>query len=265
MLATVHKPTASRLQDYVTQIWEVEGPCNMQETILPQGMLEIIFNFSEEAIGLLPYSRTNIQAPRCFVQGMYTQVLQVNYTGQQHLLGVSLHPHRLKELLQLQPAELSNTTVDLTLLNPVFDTLWHRLQEAQSFAEKLALLEAELPGPGGAGCDRANALSHLFLSNGTDGFQTVEELARQVCYSTRQLNRVVQDLYGVSAEELTTYKKFMQAVRLIHAENESLTQVAYGAGFYDQAHFCRVFKSYAGMTPSQYRKGKGVQPFHIFS
>jgi AraC-like DNA-binding protein len=100
-------------------------------------------------------------------------------------------------------------------------------------------------GPAGNGishapgreCDRSGALSHLFLSGGTAVFQTVDELARKVCYSTRQLNRVVQDLYGISAEELTTYKKFMESVRLIHAEEGSLTGVAYSAGFYDQAHF----------------------------
>jgi AraC-like DNA-binding protein len=265
MLASIHKPTASRLKDYVNHIWEVDGFFNKHETILPQGTLEIIFNFSEEAIGMLPYSQTSIQAPRCFVQGMYTQVLQVTYTGRQHLLGISLHPHRIKELLQLQPAELSNTTVDLTLVSPVYNTLWHRLQEAADFTEKWTLLEAGLPVPGSAGCERSKTLSHLFLNDGTAAFQTVDELARQVCYSTRQLNRVVQDQYGVSAEELTTYKKYLQSVRLIHQDRCSLTQVAYGAGFYDQAHFCRVFKSYAGMTPNQYRKGKGVQPFHIFS
>nr|WP_246496450.1 helix-turn-helix domain-containing protein [Chitinophaga varians] len=33
-----------------------------------------------------------------------------------------------------------------------------------------------------------------------------------------------------------------------------LTDVAYDNGFYDQAHFIRVFKSFAGITPLQYKK-----------
>ncbi len=265
MLASVHIPIASCLQDYVTSIWEVEGPYNAAETILPEGIIEIIFNFSEKTEGLLPFSQTSIEAPRCFIQGMYTQVLQARYTGRHHLLGVRLYPHRVWELLHLLPSELNNRTVDLTLIRPAFNSLWHHLQELDSFAEKVALLERSLPGLAGTGCDRSKALSDLFLTSGTAGFHTVDELARQVCYSPRQLNRVAQDLYGVSAEELTTYKKFIESVKLIHLEGGSLTQVAYGAGFYDQAHFCRVFKSFTGMTPNQYRKQKGPQPFHILS
>ena len=114
-------------------------------------------------------------------------------------------------------------------------------------------------------CDRSAELSNLFLSNNADGFQSVNELARRVYYSPRQLNRVVHNNYGISAEELTIYKKFVESIKLIHVENKSLTDVAYSTGFYDQAHFCRVFKSYSDMTPNQYKKAKGSLPFHILS
>ena len=265
MLASIHILTASRLQDYVTLIWEVKGGVDGSETILPEGIVEIIFNFADAACGVLPQRQTSLKAPRCFIQGLFTQTLEVQYTGRHHLLGIRLHPHRVRDLLHLLPSELNNTTVDLTLIQPAFDSLWHQLQELNTFAEKVALLETSLPILAGNCCERSGALSNLFLTGGAAAFQSVDELARQVCYSPRQLNRVVQDLYGISAEELTTYKKFVQSVRLIHQEDQSLTQVAYDAGFYDQAHFCRVFKSFTAMTPNQYRKRKGPQPFHLLS
>jgi len=34
----------------------------------------------------------------------------------------------------------------------------------------------------------------------------------------------------------------------------SLTEVAYEQGFYDQAHFIRVFEKFAGITPLRYRR-----------
>jgi AraC-like DNA-binding protein len=265
MQASVYIPTASRLQHPVTRVWETAGTGTAHDTILPQGTFEIIFNFAGETKMFSEPGRQITTAPRCFIQGMYTQAFTVQFTGGYHLLGVCLQPSYVQRLLRLLPGELHNRALDLTLINPVFNALWHRLQELGSFDERRALLEATFPVPRDKGCDRSGALSQLFLSGGTAVFQTVDELARRVCYSTRQLNRVVQDLYGISAEELTTYKKFMESVRLIHAEEDSLTRVAYGAGFYDQAHFCRTFKSFTNLTPGQYRKQKGFQPFHIFS
>jgi AraC-like DNA-binding protein len=265
MSASIHIPYASRLQDYVTAVWEVKGQHNVRETILPQGVVEIIFNFADSVSGDLPFGNTLMQAPRCFIQGMFTQVMHAEYAGHHHLLGIRLHPHRVRAMLDILPSELNNVTVDLTLIRPEFNTLWHQLAELTSFSEKALLIESELPDLSDRVCERSKTLSDLFLTETTEGFRSVDELAKQVCYSPRQLNRVVQDLYGVSAEELTTYKKFLQSVKLIHVETLSLTDVAYTSGFYDQSHFCRVFKSYTGMTPNQYKKQKGDQPFHIIS
>ena len=58
MPASLYIPVASPLQDYVTQIWEVQGSGHLQETILPKGVVEIIFNFSESIEGSLSLSRT---------------------------------------------------------------------------------------------------------------------------------------------------------------------------------------------------------------
>ncbi|HEY0750904.1 MAG TPA: helix-turn-helix domain-containing protein, partial [Chitinophagaceae bacterium] len=142
---------------------------------------------------------------------------------------------------------------------------WHRLAEAKHFDERLSVISDALPVISNPPCTRTEMLSSYFLSDNTEHFQSVDQLAKEICYSTRQLNRVIQNLFGVSAEELTTYKKFIEAVKLVHINTGSLTNVAYSAGFYDQAHFCRVFKSYSGMTANQYRKQKSDLPFHIFS
>ena len=265
MNSDIYIPTASPLADYVTAIWQVKGRTGVQEIILPQGVTEILFNFGAGIHGLMPFSHSPLQTPRCFVQGMQTHTIVADYKGPQHLLGIRLHPHHVETLLGIQPAEIKNSLIDLCLVNPLFDQLWHRLAELDSFQKKVLLLEQEFPSVPGKYCTRGQYLSDLFLSGGQEAFQSVDQLAKEVCYSTRQLNRMVHNLFGVSAEELTTYKKFVNSVRAIHSVQDSLTGIAYQSGFYDQAHFCRVFKSFTGMTPNQYRKQKSDLPFHIFS
>ena len=45
------------------------------------------------------------------------------------------------------------------------------------------------------------------------------------------------------------------AARRLAQGEEPLSEIALAAGFADQSHFTRVFKRYAGATPSRYRRG----------
>jgi AraC-like DNA-binding protein len=45
----------------------------------------------------------------------------------------------------------------------------------------------------------------------------------------------------------------VRAVRSLLATNTSLAEAAVDAGFADQAHLTRVFRSIMGATPGQYR------------
>ncbi|TCJ12571.1 AraC family transcriptional regulator [Flaviaesturariibacter flavus] len=256
-------PVHCTLAAYATLIWEVNGPA-VQETILPQGVVEIVFHFADAIQGIPPHQEDPVRTPRCFVQGFNTHVIRATYIGRQHLVGVRLQPHRVRGLLGVPPSAFLNATVDLSLLHPRFDTLWHQLGEAASFEERVGILLRELPVLDPATCPRSDQLSKLVLGPGADAFESVDALARAVCYSTKQLGRVSRQLFGISAEMLVTYKKFLEAVKGVHRPHASLTSVGYDSGFYDQAHFSRVFKSFSGMTPKEYRAGKSAVPFHLF-
>jgi AraC-like DNA-binding protein len=59
----------------------------------------------------------------------------------------------------------------------------------------------------------------------------------------------------------TSPKKFASIVRLKHVIHQynpdhSLTELAYEAGFYDQAHFIKEFKLFTGATPEKFFSGK---------
>lgn len=264
MNAQLHIPFASQLSEYVSFIWEVNGSNGLNERILPKGIVEMIFNLGDTMNGVT-MTDDSLNPPLCFIQGVNTQTIDVNYSGKHHLFGIRLQPGMVKGLLGIMPSELKNTLVDLTLLKPGFNILWQQLKEAPSFNDRVKLIEEQFPVLSAAVCLRTQKLCNLFLAESIDGFGNVDELSKQVHYSTRQLNRKTQSLFGISAEELITYKKFLHAVKLLHINNDPLSSVAYESGFFDQAHFCRVFKSYAGITATQYRRQKSELPFHIFS
>lgn len=264
MHSQTHTPSDGPLAEYVTVMWEVHGAHNLKETILPSGIFEIIFNLGDEIFGFLPNGTGPVKAPDVFVQGLNTKAAHISFPGSQHLFGIRLKPHMIHELLGVMPSELNNTIIDLGLLNKEFYFILELLHTAKNFNERVRIIGDVFPIIRQTDCVRTLQLYELFMSDNIRDFQSMDELTRKVFYSQRHLNRKTQMLFGVSPEELITYKKFLYAVNRIHADETSLTQIAHDSGFYDQSHFSRVFKTYSGMTARQYKNQKSTLPFHLF-
>ena len=270
-----HLPYNTSIQDYVSLIWELKGDDPSAEEILPCGVIEIIFNLSSPMQAVIGNRKID-KAPGCFIQGFHTKVVHVGYLAPQHLFGIRLKPHTVKSLLGVLPAETSNQAIDLTLIDKRFRFVHEQLMESNSFVQRVKVIESQFRPIDIKECHRTQLLSNLFLEDNLHlitpkkdqqsfAFDTVNTLAEQVCFSARHLNRKSKELFGLNAEELIRYKKFVNAIELIHRDRYSLSEVAHQSGFYDQSHFIRVFKSYASMTPKAYQKIKGGMPFHLFS
>lgn len=280
MQAFGHIPFHSPIQDYLVLIWELNGHNKQKELILPKGIIEIIFNLSSPMSAVLPGGKFAVKAPTCFIQGIHTGITKVDYHGHQHLFGLRLRPHAVRSLLGILPSEISNQAIDLTLINTHFYGLWQQLVEATSFNERIKVVESQFSPVKISKCPRTELLSNLFLEDNLqlmisknlnryigkiDVFESVDSLAQKVCFSARHLQRKSKELFGMNAEELIRYKKFVNAVELIHRGKYSLSEIANLSGFYDQSHFIHVFKAYSSMTPKVYEKSKGNLPFHLFS
>src|SRR5262249_55243145 len=66
------------------------------------------------------------------------------------------------------------------------------------------------------------------------------------------LCRQFRTVFGTSPHRYLLMRRLDLARGEIH-RNRPLAEVAYDAGFADQAHFTRVFKSAFGLTPARYR------------
>src|SRR5690349_15961828 len=72
MNARAHSFHRTACGQYLRSVWQVEGPpAYRQETILPKGVLELIFSFS----GAVQFSLSGekVRSPRCFINGMTTR------------------------------------------------------------------------------------------------------------------------------------------------------------------------------------------------
>lgn len=61
---------------------------------------------------------------------------------------------------------------------------------------------------------------------------------------------------GVSPMKCVLKMKMEEAKTLLENNNAKIKEVALKTGYYDEFHFSKVFKSYTGVSPSHWRKGR---------
>ena len=100
--------------------------------------------------------------------------------------------------------------------------------------------------------DRRLAIEEFFNTN----FHlpiTEEDLAAQVHLSTRQLNRVLRQLYGMSFRQLVIDIRMSQAVQLLSTTELSIAEVAYKVGYTSVSGFYEAFQKHYGIPPGNYK------------
>ncbi|MCK9503292.1 MAG: helix-turn-helix domain-containing protein [Porticoccaceae bacterium] len=84
-----------------------------------------------------------------------------------------------------------------------------------------------------------------------------ERIADELGMSSRYVRKILSDA-GITFSNLLRQKRLYFAARALKAPDftkDSVTTIAFNAGFSDTAHFSRVFKSAFGCSPIKYRMG----------
>lgn len=129
--------------------------------------------------------------------------------------------------------------------------LEERLEEATKDVERVAVVEgfllkrlkATAPDPFVA---RALALIHA-----SKGCIRIDQLAERLHSSRSPLERRFRKAVGATAKQYAGIVRMKHVVHA-HAPGALLLDTALEAGFYDQAHFIKAFRSFTGETPQEF-------------
>lgn len=257
-------PQSPYIKDTVRSFWQVQrhnSPA-LNEIIIPKGAVELIFSFDSSKLQA-SINQKPLGVPRCFIQGFNTSPVQLHIIDKLSFFGVYLAPTAIRHILHTNPNVFVNCVTDLTLVDISFDTLWHRLGEQDSFEDRVKVFTDWLMKRLPQLTEREKSFNH-FLNTHSDTHLSVSDIANHFCYSSKQLSRKLHELTGLNTEQTLLYKKYLQAVHLMHHSSLSLTDIAYGCHFSDQSHFIRIFKSLSLLTPKEYRNKKSHIEGHIF-
>lgn len=200
--------------------------------------------------------------PLGFVGGLSEAHAVSQATGDARCIQVMLSPlgaHRLLGGLPMQA--LSNRTVGLdALFGTEAERLASRLHDAAGWEARFAVVDgfvAERVARAGAPpAGVAHAWRRLCES---EGRTEIGALAREIGCSRKYLVSSFREHVGLPPKSVARVMRFERAVRLLGRAGPDVrwSDLALGCGYYDQAHFIRDFRQFAGATPGAFLRARG--------
>ena len=222
-----------------------DGPVRRAE--LPGGRIVLVISFG-------PMLDVDGGRFGSFVAGLHDAPARTEHGGEGHGIQAYLTPLGARRLLGMPMGELTGRVVELEgLIGRAAGELAERLAEAPSWAARFALLERAIAERTLEAPPVAPELEWVWRRlHNTGGAVPIGALAAELGWSRRHLAKTVREELGMAPKPLARLLRFERAVERLRA-GSALADVALDSGYYDQAHFNRDFREFAGVTPTQYR------------
>ncbi len=265
--SNIYFPTGEIEKVFINCIWRLSefDLHKSKEIILPKGTAEIIFNFSDKINYFNPTLKISTTLQTVFINGINFKPFELAKTGRLEFLGIQLNSIGLKLLFDIPVKEFNNNVYEGKIICSDLDILADKLFHLQDFNQQVENILVWIR-------EKISVFNDRFLINRAKMLsglschynQSVKKICEQICLSDRQLRRFSQDWLGMNTEEFILYNKYIKSLHLLHHSKQTLTDTGLEAGYYDQSHFIREFKSYTHLTPKQYREANTGLPGHIF-
>jgi AraC-like DNA-binding protein len=222
-------------------------PDRLRRRELPSGEVTLIVGFEQRLVvdGVTHDS---------FVAAMDETHSVTEFAGTSSGIEVNLTPFAARRMLGVPMHELANRVVRLEdVLGEDGRRLPERLADAESWEARFELLDAfiarrisTVPPPSPA---VAYAWRRLIE---TDGRVGIGELAGELRCSRRYLVTQFREHVGLPPKRVARVLRFRRAFEeLGRDDGRRFAEIAQDCGYYDQAHFNRELREFAGVAPSE--------------
>lgn len=252
------RPIAA-LRPYVNCIWTLEDrvPIGQYapkvERILPDGQMEVIFHLGSRFLHK-DKDTERVQA-RSFLYGQLHQYVDLIPSANAKIIAIRFRPYGLFPFVSLSPKEFQAQQIGLQdLFGNSGRELEEQVNEATDTSSAVSIIEAFLlrqlinfsaPDP------LIVHVSEVITQSG--GLGDIKDIIRSYKISPRHFQRKFLEVTGTKSKTLARITRLQKAIRLAqHQSFSTLTELSLAAGYYDQAHFIRDFKSFAGQTPRRF-------------
>ncbi len=228
---------STELADYVNSFWEFKnvGATAINTTIVPDGFFKIVAYCQDDKI------------EQFFLTGLWPQETEITVPAGATIYGVRFKLLAPEFILNTEIAHLLQTRLDIDSND--WGTQAFQGNGLESFVEQMETsIRSRLEKSDKV---QSKKLKLSQLLDATQGEISTEEIAKQIAWSNRQINRYLNRFLGVSLKRYLSIKRCYQA--LIDIREGKLFPEK---GYYDQAHFIKDIKKHTSHTPKDLYKGK---------
>ncbi len=230
--------------------------------MLPEASVNLVFNLGSSFSSLEGkviqngfHSKQNF----CFLSGLHTQPIVSVSSSFSYEIAVEMHPIAVQALFGIPCNEFENTVIDGESILSDLDKVEDKLRGPDTFMEKAEWLENYL-------CAMIHETNELHIamkmnsaifkmhSNLLSGLNV--DMQDHTGYSRMHNHRLSTQWLGMSPMKYLQLQQFIKSLDDLHFTQRLSADIASSNGFYDQAHFNRIFRKYTDMTPKQYRDKK---------
>jgi AraC-like DNA-binding protein len=260
---------AEPLAQHIKCFWILENAfthSSSQERILPDGCTEFVFH-QGDAFDQYNQDGTTERQPMAMLVGQMRRPLVIQPTGRVRVLGVRFWPGGAYPFLQIPQNEIAGRLIALdAVLGGTARELHSRIADAPTPAESVRQVEAILLARLNQFRRRDEAaLKAIALILRAGGCLSIDRLARETGINSRKLDRTFNTRVGLPPKTLCRIVRFQKVFKMIERQKSSpdWVQIALDCGYYDQSHFIKEFKAFAGKEPTSYLAEQNAMSDHF--
>ncbi len=245
-----HSALRPYIREYIGGLERTTIPICRRE--IPTEIAPLVINFGAPSRFFDPRDLKRWSDYRSFVTGPHDSYVLVGSTGPVNCLQINFTVLGARLFLGRPLSELTNRPVTLgDLLGPPALQLTAELYDASAWEQRFSILDREIMRRILAAKGPAPAVlwtwQRLIASGGR---VSIGSLERDVGWSRKHLIAQFTEQMGLRPKLLARLIRFGRAIEQLKAAPQvHLVDIAHDCGYYDQAHFSRDFRVFAGITP----------------
>lgn len=247
---------SERLRGHVRAILVVDATSDQPKVLLPEAGLIVGFRFGGSAA--LAEGPSPRALPTAGVTGLRLTARRIVLSPSGGVVVVLLHPLGAARLFAVAPHELFGSIEDLADAArwPELAEVEERLSLAASNRDRAQIVDALLRRHIDSEATDPLVAAAVTMIRQTRGNVSIRAIAKQLGTSYDPLEKRFRRLVGSSPKQFASIVRLRAAVDS-YRRGSSLATIAHEAGYFDQSHFVRTFRSFTGEPPQRFlRDGK---------
>jgi AraC-like DNA-binding protein len=248
----VYIPT-ELLKPFIKGYRIIESQDELVNRVLPDTSLAIAFRYKGQVNYLTDNKNNNV--PISAISGLRKSVRLINYSKDTATIIVLFKEAGATAFFKEPLHELFEESVSLDnfIQHRKISIIEEQLAEAQNNNQRIAIIEQFLLSIlSGLKPDNliSAAIQKIYL---TKGIIQIKELANTLYISHDAFEKRFRRTVGTTPKQFSSIIR-MKSIISTRPKSQTLTNIAFDAGYFDQPHFNKNFKLFTGLTPTDFFK-----------